>query len=132
MRDPVALDRVECFLGVELLQHDGGDAAGLHLHRPHRRRGVVQRGWAQIDGIGVEPEAHQRRHHAGRLRGRDVWQGPLDALRPTRRSGRVLKEVALPLVVDRRFRLVRNALRVALPTVQIVVGDQERGGKSVG
>ena len=61
-----------------------------------------------------------------------MWQGPLDALRPTRRSGRVLKEVPLPLVGDRRFRLIRYALRVALPTVQIVVGDQERGGKAVG
>ena len=72
MGDAVALDRVEAALGVELLHHHGRDAHRLNAHRPHRRGGVVQRGRADIDGLGVQPEVDQSRHEAGHLGRREV------------------------------------------------------------
>ena len=116
--DAVALDRVEAAFGVELLHHDGRDARALNRHRPHRRRGVVQRGRAEVDGVGVHPEADQARHHAGHLGGWHVRQLALDALRAAGGARRVLQQVALDLVVDRRIRLICNAFGVAVPAVR--------------
>ena len=116
---PVALDGVERSLGIELLHHHRGDAAGLNAHRPHRRRGVVERRRAQIHRLGIQPEPDQGRHHARRLVRRDVRQFAFDPLGPAGGARRVLQQVALDLVVDRRVRLIRNAFRVTLPARQV-------------
>ncbi len=129
--DAVALNGVQTALGVELVHDHRCDAARLNRHRPHRRCGVVQGRWAQVDRLGVEPEAHQRRHHAWHLGGRLVLQLALDALRSTRCAGGVLQQVTFDLVVDRRIRFVCNAFRVAVPTVEIVVGDDQHRRKPV-
>ena len=57
---------------------------------------------------------------------------PLDALRAARGARRVLQQVALPLVLDGGIGLVRNRFRVALPAVQVVVGDQQNVRKTRG
>ena len=132
VRDPVALDGIETAFGIELLQDDRRDAAGLHAHRPHRRRGVVQRRRAQIDRLGVHPESDQRRHHARRLGGRDVRQLPLDPLWPAGRARGVLQQITFTFVVDRCIRLTGNAFGVALPAVEVIVGDHQQVGQAAG
>ncbi len=126
VRDAVALDRVQAAFGVELVHHHRRDAGALNRHRPHRRGGVIERGGAEVDRLGVEPEAHQRRHHARRLGGRHVRQLALDALRAAGGARRVLQQVAFDLVVDRRIRFVCNAFGVAVPAVEVVVGDDQQ------
>ena len=61
-----------------------------------------------------------------------MWvQFALDALRSARCARGVLQQIAFDLVVDRRIRLVCNAFRVAVPTVEIVVGDDQQRRKPV-
>ena len=48
--DLVARNGLQTALGVELLHDDDRDARRLHRHRPHRRRGVIQR-----CGTGIHP-----------------------------------------------------------------------------
>ena len=135
VRDPVALDGIQRTLGVELLHDHRGDATGLHGHRPHRRRGVVERRRAQIDRIRVHPEADQGRHHARRLGRRDVRQFAFDSLGPAGGARRVLQQVAFDLVGDRRIRLIRNTFRVALPARQVAcrnrTSDQQQRRQTV-
>ena len=69
MGHPVALDGIQAAFGIELLQDNRRDAAGLHGHRPDRRRGVIQRCRAEIDRIRVHPEADQRPQQAQSQRG---------------------------------------------------------------
>ena len=129
--DAVPLDRVEAALCVELLHDDGRDACALNLHRPHRRRGVIQRGRADVDRLGIQPEADQARHQAGHLGRWQVRKLALDALRSAGGARRILQQVAFDLVADRRIRLIRNAFGVAVPAVQIVIGDDAQLGNGV-
>ena len=56
----------------------------------------------------------------------------LDALGAAGGARRELKQVAFDLVVDRCIRFIGNAFGVAVPAVQIVVGDDQQLGQPVG
>jgi hypothetical protein len=133
VRDAVALDALERALGVELLHHDRGAAKRLHRHRPKRRRGVVKRRRIQIYRLAGDSDGVQQRHHdVGRLGRREVRKLAADPLRPPGGARRILQQVTFDLVGDRRRGLTGNAFRVARPAIEVIVGDHQEFGQSVG
>ena len=56
----------------------------------------------------------------------------LDALGSAGGSRRVLQQVAFDFVVDGRIGFIGNAFGVAVPTVEVVVGDDQQRGSPLG
>ena len=55
-----------------------------------------------------------------------------DSLRAARGARRVLQQITLDFVVDRRIGFARNTFGIAVPAVQVVVGDDKRSGRPFG
>ena len=87
VRHPVALDQAQVLLGIEFLHDDHGPAvADGQVDRRLRRR-VIQRGGREVGKpVPVLPQPGQEAEHGELVTGRDVVQGPHDALGPAGRA----------------------------------------------
>ncbi len=133
VRDAVALNALERVFRVELLHDDRG--AAQDCTAIDQNDGAV---WYSGAGLRytdspVIPTAFisgiRMLGASRRWQMRELAANPLG---PAGGSRRVLQQITFALVGDRLSRLVGNTFRVALPTVQIVVGDQQQFGKAVG
>ncbi len=103
MRHPVAFDQAQVLLGIEFLHDDHGPAvADGQVDRGLRRR-VIQRGRREVgEPIPVLPQPGQEAEHGELVTGRDVVQGPHDALRPAGRARGVQHRRPKGFIADRR------------------------------
>ena len=133
MRDAVALDGGKALLGIELLHHHHGYAHRVRAHRPQARRCVIERGGADVHRVAGDADRHQ--------------QIPT-ACSASPRAARCDNSRRMPLgrpVVPEEYcsrspsissaigviGFVGNALGVALPAVEVVVGDHQQIGQAV-
>ncbi|MCO5556207.1 hypothetical protein L7F22_009753 [Adiantum nelumboides] len=102
--DRVPLDQLQGLLGVEALHHHDGAAERLHRGGEPQRRGVVQRGRVQVDGVGVEAVHRPEQGLVGvaRLVDLPLGQRRLDALGAPGGARRV-EHVGAARLVGRRF-----------------------------
>ncbi len=121
VRHVVALDQREVSGGVEAFHDNGGAAETVHAHRPHDRRGVVKGSGGEVDVVFPEADCPQERHNrVGIERDRAAGQLAFDALGSAGGSGRILEEVPLGFVGDRRGRPVHDRAGIGQPSVQLV------------
>ena len=101
--DPVALDRPQRGLGVELLHHHQRAAERVDHAAEAQRRRVVDRRRREVDGVLVEAveRAEDRRVDVAGLVDRDRRQRRLDPLRPPGGAGGVEQVVAVRLLGQR-------------------------------
>ena len=87
----VALDEHQGLLGVEVLHDDDRAPELVDAEAEPERRGVVQRGGRQVDGVGLDPEEHRQQPADGGqvLAQRLVGRRSLHPLGPARGAGRV-------------------------------------------
>ena len=126
MRHLLAVDDVEARLRVEAL-HQHEDAAGaMHGHRPHQRRGVVQRCGGQVHLARREPH-HPVEQRADRVLGPVGLAGdePAHALGPSRRTRRVQHRRTFALVVERLVGDTADERVERLEAVDVAVDRDE-------
>ena len=129
LRNPVLLDQLQKFLGVEGFHDHRGAAEDDRHHVEAQRSRVIERRRRQINAVIVHAAhvgAEQPQERIGQL-DRIVFQLPLDALGPAGGAGRIQHVVAGDLVRDRRHRLLAGFLVPGAETGQRLVEHEEDG-----